>query len=257
MRIGIIQGRLSKPEPSFQDTPLDWQREFDLLDVIGLSHVEWIITKDSFSTNPFLNNRLDGYSINSVCVDNLVDRRVFNRNYFFESIRPVCRRMSTKGVKNMTIPLLEDSSVVDDEKREIIIDYLTEITSEYAHRNLIFSIEAELGPDQLQEIIDVNDNIRITYDTGNMTSFGQDHVEYIERFHEKINNVHLKDRTFDAQTVLPGTGNTNFKEIFSTLKKVGYSGLYTIQTARETTGNEIETITKHRKYFKELYNECA
>jgi len=257
MKMGIIQGRLSKPDEGFQDTPLEWRREFDLLDVVGLTHIEWIITKESFSQNPFLNTCLDGYPINSICVDNLVDKRIFDRKYFFENIRPICRRMSKDGVRCMTIPLLEASSVVDDEKRGIIADYISEISGEYRHRNFLFSIEAELEPEKLQELININENIRVTYDTGNMTSFGQDHIEYIKIFHDKINNVHLKDRTFDARTVCPGTGNTDFKEIFSALKKVNYNGPFTLQTARGKRGKETDTITKHRKFFKELHNECA
>ena len=29
MKIGIIQGRLSKPDNGFQETPIDWNREFN------------------------------------------------------------------------------------------------------------------------------------------------------------------------------------------------------------------------------------
>ena len=34
--IGIIQGRLSKPDNGFQETPIDWNREFNLLPKLGL-----------------------------------------------------------------------------------------------------------------------------------------------------------------------------------------------------------------------------
>ena len=67
--------------------------------------------------------------------------------------------------------------------------------------------------------------------------------------------MHLKDRTLEAQTVSPSMGDTNFKEIFNFLKENRYNGLYTLQTAREKTGDELKTILKHKNYFQELYNE--
>ena len=51
-RVGIIQGRLTHPREGFQDCPSDWQREFNLLKKIGLTHVEWIVTKENYNKNP-------------------------------------------------------------------------------------------------------------------------------------------------------------------------------------------------------------
>ena len=101
----------------------------------------------------------------------------------------------------------------------------------------------------------MSERFTVTYDTGNMTSYGSDHSEYIQAVAHKIDNVHLKDRTYDAKTVSPGTGDTNFKLIFNELKKIGYNGIYTIQTARGNDGDEVNTILEHKKYFEELYNE--
>ena len=46
------------------------------------------------------------------------------------------------------------------------------------------------------------------------------HVDYINAFHKRINNVHLKDRTYDAKTVYPTAGDTDFKLIFKTLFEI-------------------------------------
>ena len=48
MKIGIIQGRLSEPKEGFQECPINWKREFDLLPELGLNHIEWIITSNNF-----------------------------------------------------------------------------------------------------------------------------------------------------------------------------------------------------------------
>ena len=78
MNIGIIQGRLSPPDEGFQECPKDWQREIELLPSLGLTHVEWIVTKENFSNNPiFSSRRLPADKISSVCADFFVDP-IFN-----------------------------------------------------------------------------------------------------------------------------------------------------------------------------------
>ena len=62
--------------------------------------------------------------------------------------------------------------------------------------------------------------------------------------------------TFDAKTVDPTTGDTNFNLIFQKLCDINYTGIFTIQTARGEYGQEAETINKHKKLFEEIYNEC-
>ena len=54
----------------------------------------------------------------------------------------------------------------------------------------------------------------------------------------------------DGNTVIPGNGETNFKIIFDKLKSVGYSGVFTLQTAREAAGKEEETITRHLQILR-------
>ena len=118
-----------------------------------------------------------------------------------------------------------------------------------------FSFETELQPSELLNIVSGSDNFFITYDTGNITSSGFDHFDYLSEVHQKVNNVHLKDRMFDAQTVSPGQGDTDFSTIFQTLKRLNYQGLYTIQTARGISGLETKTVNEHKRYFRKVYNE--
>ena len=55
MKIGIIQGRLSSPDEGFQECPVDWKREFDLLRGLNLTHIEWIVTKEKFDSRLIAN----------------------------------------------------------------------------------------------------------------------------------------------------------------------------------------------------------
>ena len=117
-----------------------------------------------------------------------------------------------------------------------------------------FSFECELTIAGLQDILQLSDNFYVTYDTGNITSYGIDHSDYISTFYSRINNVHLKDRTRKAQTVAPSNGDTDFSLIFKKLFSLGYNGPYTMQTARGKTGDEFNTALLHRDILKGIYN---
>ena len=87
-----------------------------------------------------------------------------------------------------------------------------------------------------------------------MTSLGINHEYYIDKYINKIDTVHIKDRLYDGTTVSPGTGKTDFKSIFNHLRSLNDNGInYTIQTDRETDGDEVNTISKHKKIIEELY----
>tara|TARA_Y100000310_G_scaffold267365_1_gene279315 strand:- start:3275 stop:4039 length:765 start_codon:yes stop_codon:yes gene_type:complete len=253
MKIGIIQGRLSKPKEGFQECPINWQRELLLLSTIDLNHVEWIVTEKNYWKNPiFSGANINKELVSSICVDFLVGPVFHDSTKFHAYMNPVCDAAERRGINNITIPLLEDSSVMDLKTRNVFIENLLPYLERYG--NLNFSIEAELGHNELMDIVSLSDKLFITYDTGNMTSHGVNHSEYIEVVKEKLNNVHLKDRTYNAVTVPPGEGDTDFASIFKELKRIGYDGNFTIQTARGKSGEEVETIQKHKHYFKELYN---
>ena len=256
MNLGIIQGRLSEPvNGHIQEFPNDWRKEFDSLEECGLTHIEWLITKGSAKNNPAFDNNLSlrGLPISSLCADTLVDKRIVDVDYVFEHLTPICDSAVRNQISTITIPLLEDSSVEKPEIRNKFKDIIAQFAKIYP--NLKFSFECELTIDGLRDILMVSDNFYVTYDTGNITSYGVDHEKYIDTFHSRISNVHLKDRTYDARTVPPDTGDTDFTTIFRKLKSVGYDGIYTLQTSRGADGNEINNILEHKKILQGLYNE--
>ena len=253
MKMGVIQGRLSRPTNGFQECPHDWQREFNLLHELGLTHVEWIITKNSFAANPFFTEDLGQYSIGAVCADNLVDDRIDDAEFLEDNLIPICDACVDNGLKNITVPLLEESDMFDDIKREQFIGTMIKIGSKYSMLN--FSFEIESVATVIADIVNHRDNFYFTYDTGNMTTIGIDHTLYLNTFYKKINNVHLKDRNDQNKTVEPGCGSTDFMKIFSLLKSKGYDGAYTMQTARAEPGNEVGTILKHKRVLEIMYEQ--
>ena len=255
MKMGLMQGRLTKPTNGhIQEFPTNWQEEFSVLRDCGLIGVEWLITKNRALDNPIYENpELVGeYPITSICLDTLVDKRIIDENYLKNHLVSLCRViMKSTSLRNITIPLLEDSNLRENEKRKEFCKLIKPIGEEFP--DISFSFEAELEPVKLQEIVSLCDNFYVTYDTGNITSCGFRHDEYISFFGDKINNVHLKDRTFDARTVSPLTGDTDFYTIFESLREIRYEGPFVLQTARSETGKEKQTILHHKKIFEELY----
>lgn len=252
MKLGIIQGRLSPPvNNEIQEFPKNWLREFSLLNVLGLNHIEWIVTEQCFYKNPIRNHNLRGLSINSICLDKIIYKEFYKKDNLIQIVGQIIHACLQNNIGCITIPLLEESNVEDDSIRKEFIDNLNTISKSFP--DIIFSIEAELQIEKLKEIIDSNENFFVTYDTGNITSYKISHEEFIETFIDKINNVHLKDRTFDKQTVSPGNGDTHFPYIFKLLQEYGYNGLFTIQTARGKTGNELQTIKSDIRFFKEIW----
>jgi len=257
MKIGIMQGRLSEPvNGHMQEFPENWETEFTIMKEQGFVGAEWLLTKNCFLNNPLFTNteKVAQCAITSICFDVLVDERIAEEEFLKDNLILLCETlMNTDSIRNITIPLLEESSMVDDEKRNQFCQIIEPIGKQFSEIN--FSFEAELHYEKLYEIIKLCENFYVTYDTGNMTSCRFNHTEYINFFGSKINNVHLKDRTFQAQTVAPLTGNTDFSTIFTTLHNIGYRGPYILQTARNITGQEVETMLKHKHLFEQLYEQ--
>ena len=254
MKLGIIQGRLSEPKEGFQECPVEWEREFDLLPKLGLNHIEWIVTHDQFYRNPIFYRDLSEYRISSVCADFMVSDNFCDSEYLMKFLKPLCLAVQENNIKNITIPLLENSNVVENDVREKFMEVFYPYTETY--KDINFLIEAELHQEKLIKVLDINTNLFVTYDTGNITSYGLNHEDYIFELVDRIKQVHIKDRIRNPlETVEPTKGDTDFKLIFNCLKQINYDGLYTLQTARMEDGKEIETIKRHKKTIEEIYND--
>jgi len=257
MKLGVIQGRLSPPTEGFQETPAEWEKEFSLIEKLGLNHVEWVITQNNFDQNPILSRNLKGLDISSFCADFLISKDFFKDKLVADRLEKICAAVEQNSFSTVTLPLLEESSVANKEIRRQAVSFLRRIVRHYP--NIDFLVEAELEENSLVDLLESVPELNIVYDTGNMTTVGVDHHDYLTRFKERIRQVHLKDRIMvnrRSETVSPGSGETPFREIFSTLRYFGdnfFNDLtFTLQTAREKTGDELATIARHADFFRSI-----
>jgi hypothetical protein len=251
-----MQGRLSPPvKNAVQEFPSNWKQEFISFKSTGLCHIDWIVTKKSFKSNPIFKYDVCLLPIRSICADNLIDSKFYEPSFLKKNLDPICKAAVRNKIYSITIPLLEESSIVDGVIRKKFINAIKPYAKKY--KDLIFSFEFECKPKEILEVVKSEKNFRITYDTGNITHYLQialPHHECIGQLYKYIDCVHLKDRKVDGQSMEPGKGETNFEATFYLLKHFECDVDFTMQTARGKTGNELLTAVKHSYFFQELFN---
>lgn len=259
MKLGIIQGRLSKPVNNhIQQFPENWEREFDLIDDLGLTHIEWLITAESFSHVLTIDAKKYSDKITSIGCDNLTNTNIASKDFLDDQLEPICQFVLRNDIKSITIPLLEKSKI------DNFVDRFIKNIEVYGNKypNIRFNFELESPYEIALELCGARDNFFLTYDTGNITVCEYNHVEYIRECIEYIDTVHLKDKSINpSANVEPGTGNTDFELIFSALARNGYNqergmpnrDLFTLQTSRGYIGDEVSTIQRHKKFFEDMY----
>ena len=151
MKLGIIQGRLSEPAEGYQDCPANWTREFDLLRELRLNHIEWIVTKENYHSNPIHNSDLKNLPISSVCADFMVDDDFNEIEYLEYYLKPICDLVRKNNIYYLTIPLLEKSSVVDYDVRDEFANVIYPYLCDYPYIKFLF--EAELGIQELKGLV--------------------------------------------------------------------------------------------------------
>jgi L-ribulose-5-phosphate 3-epimerase len=255
MIFGILQGRLSKPiNNQMQEFPLTtWEQEFKIIESIGLSGIEWLITSKDNLTNPFFTQDNLPKNILSVCVDTMVDEKFYTKEFLSHNLIPVLNRMTDLKINKVVIPLLEKSSITDIVIRKNFLNNIIPVSLIYPNINFCFEFECE--KEIVMEFISKMDNFFITYDTGNFTSFYKEninHKDLISYFGNKIKNIHIKDRNYKGETKLFGLGNTDFISIFDMIKNINYTENIILQLSREIDGNEIQYITETLKKIKKV-----
>jgi sugar phosphate isomerase/epimerase len=100
------------------------------------------------------------------------------------------------------------------------------IWSGHGHAD-IFDPEQFAKPETFEMLIGMNKYMGINLDIGHFWAAGYDPVVFIEKHHDKITNLHIKDRTkpdkcMVSQNLPFGQGDTPIKEVLLLMKKNKY-----------------------------------
>lgn len=274
---GIMQGRLTPSEgKGIQFFPFDnWEKEFEIGAQIGLDEIEWIFDYDRYKENPLWSEEgckrilkvmaRTGVYIHSVCFDYFMHRPFFkckeNSEKLLDENRVIVRKiisnMSSIGTNLIEIPLVDTSSVQNEDEKEKVIYYLREVADYALEKNIDVGLETDFPPGYFRKFIkDIRKkNVYANYDSGNSSGIGYDHYEEICSLDKLVRNIHIKDREFQGTTVQLGKGNANFNKVFYALKEIGYNRAIVLQAARMDDGHEVENITRQLEFVKRYVEE--
>lgn len=97
-------------------------------------------------------------------------------------------------------------------------------------------------------------NIGLNLDTCHAAVLGENISEIIKKFGKKIFHTHISDCKNNIHYhLIPGLGDINFKEVYDSLKKIGYDGYLTAELYPYADNPE-EAASKAFIYLKNLMN---
>jgi len=250
-KIGVMQGRLSPPKENLiQHYPIDsWEQEFSICRNLGLDCIEWVFEFTNFKQNilfdiddciqiqSIINNT--GVSVNSVVADYFMVKKLFDESkedikLNILTLKKLLINCNKINIPIVEIPFVDASSMKNNEDKIQVVENLSSTLKFASELEIKISVETDLDPLEFRNFINMfdTDNIYINYDMGNSASLGFSPIEEIKTYGEKIINVHIKDRILNGSTVPLGSGDTNFYEVFSSLKEIDYNGDFIFQSAR-------------------------
>lgn len=264
LKIGIMQGRLSQMiNGRIQAFPYEyWEKEFKIASENNIKSIEWII--DEYE-NPITNekeivkikNLMSKYNvkINSVCCDFFMDNLLFRiskdeqrKNILV--LKKLIKNAHTLGIKILELPLVDSSSIKNEEEEEELITNLKEITQDAKDFGILIGLETDYQPQKILKLLKKidDDSIVLNYDTGNSASLGFNSKEELILIGKYIKNIHIKDRKLHGSTVPFGEGDVDFDLFFLTLKNIDYKGELILQGARIENEAPEMTCAKYRDF---------
>ncbi|HOJ58704.1 MAG TPA: sugar phosphate isomerase/epimerase family protein [bacterium] len=268
-RLGIIQGRLSPPVGEyFQIFPAaSWREEFARARELGLDYIEWVLDAVTLNETPLLTKTgreeirrvmdATGTRIWAVCGDYFRDvplirvtgNELETRLDYLKDVIGYCAELE---IPSVMIPFVDHAAMANEEEIGQAQSALRAVLPFAEEWGVAVTLETALDASRYKQFMEEihHPALRVTYDIGDCASLGHDLREDIFLLRDWIHTVHVKDRVRDGGTVAPGTGNADFDAVFAALAEIGYSGPFTLQCARETPGEEIQTTRKNIAFVK-------
>ena len=240
-----MQGRLSKKENlPLQSFPYEWEEEFSRAKELGFSKIEWLIDKEINYSNPLFSEKgrkkileikkNKEVSINTLCAHFLINGKILKNNQESDNVRSffieTVKLAPLIGVKYLSIPLIEEMSL---DKKDVFLEIknlLKEIVKEIKVEILI---EADIRNHKIIDFIESigSTKIGILYDTGNATKNDFIFSKEFASISKFIKEIHIKDYDIKSKkSVRLGNGDTDFKDIFKTIKELQWKGPIILET---------------------------
>jgi L-ribulose-5-phosphate 3-epimerase UlaE len=243
--IGIMQGRIYPDNYKvLQEFPSkNWKKEFNLAHKIGFKYLELLLDKNLTKSNPLVNGKLNvikklkkKYKISTpnLCLDYLMkfhaEKYEQNSNQILNDIKKILINSKKIGVKNFIFPIFFlDYKKYKKKDLKNIFNFLSKIKKKF---KISIILETNLPISKIKNFLKIF-NIKVCLDLGNITYFNYNVVKEILSAKNLIGIIHIKDKKKNqAKNVPIGKGDVNFSNSLKALKKIGYEGNFTLETAQ-------------------------
>ena len=253
-----MQGRLlPKYQGRYQAHPVNyWEKEFPIAKELGLECIEFILDFNEYDLNPLTNShglekiekasKENDIKVYSVCADYFMESPLHNANSAsakesIEVLKSLIKTSSTLGVKNIVLPCVDQSSLNNQQDKDLFIRNLSEVIPIAEEKEVFLSLETDLAPKPFRNLLNQihSSCIKVNYDIGNSAALGYNLIDELNEYGQYISDIHIKDRRLNGSSVFLGKGNANFELFFDKLLEYDYQGIFIMQAYRDEEGVEI------------------
>ena len=266
---GIVQGRLSKtPENQLQWFPQNcWKDEFHNAKKLGIDFIELLDENSYNKDNPIWSDsgrsqlksvsQKTGRKLYSICTDYIMANDLLQdkENKTKGHVKRLIDHAGELGCKVVVLPLFEKSKL-SNSTTDFFIPIIGNFAQYAAQLNINICIESLLdGPNLKIFLESINEsNVGCVFDTGNRVVDNLDLDEEIKLLGDWITHVHIKDKIYDGENVLLGTGLVNFFKVFEALVEIEYEGPLVFETTRGT--DPVVTASYHMEICNFFLHEA-
>jgi hexulose-6-phosphate isomerase len=268
-----MQGRLSQPDAGrFQAFPRNsWREEFSRAREAGVSYIEWIYDDYGSSANPItteegvaeLNELKQQTEIKTpaICGDWLMDfplvRCSPGQRTERESVLHALLRWAKQiGASRVVLPFVDASSIRTEQDKAIVLQVLERALPLSEEAGVEMHLEMDFAPGDFATFLRriPHPSIKVNYDTGNSSGLGYIASEEFESYGHRIGSIHIKDRLRlpDGRVATKplGEGSADFDDVFTSIRRIGYCGGFTLQVARGNDGDEVNWIKQQLAFLR-------
>jgi L-ribulose-5-phosphate 3-epimerase len=273
---GIMQGRLSPPEDGrFQSFPRhSWRQEFSRARDAGIAYIEWIYDEYGASANPIASedgiaklNALKkefGVQTPAICGDWLMDYALVRcseeqRTQRERVLHDLLRWVKKIGASRVVLPFVDASSIRTEEEKNVVLGVLKRALPRSEELGVELHLEADFNPADFASFLAriPHPSVKVNYDTGNSSGLGYIASEEFAAYGNRIGSIHIKDRLRlpdgKVATKPLGEGSADFDDVFKNIRKIGYSGGFTLQVARGKDGDEVSWIQQQLAFLRRYW----
>ncbi len=165
-KIGIMQGRLSKPgDNKIQAFPWQtWEEEFEIAAGLGFDEIEFIFEAKGYEDSPWLTPRglskikkvskRTGVEVNYICADYFMEKPLIRvsepeKTKSIEILKKLIKQSAQIGVKCIEVPMVDNSRIETEQEKQTFIECLRKCLPAAEIHNIRLGLETSLKPDEL------------------------------------------------------------------------------------------------------------